>query len=69
MSLQTVNDLVVRGKAKLITAAVQEALNEGCDASEILATMISAKKFGICAQIIPADSTEGVGVALLAAAL
>lgn len=42
MSLQTVNDLVVRGKAKLITAAVQEALNEGCDASEILATMISA---------------------------
>ena len=42
MSLQNVNDLVIRGKAKLITAAVQEALDEGCEASEILTTMISA---------------------------
>ena len=42
MSLQNVNDLVTRGKAKLVPAAVQEALDEGLDATEILNTMISA---------------------------
>ena len=42
MSLQNVNDLVIRGKAKLIAAAVQEALDEGCEASALLETMISA---------------------------
>ena len=42
MSLQNVNDLVIRGKAKLIPAAVQEALDEGIAAPEILDTMISA---------------------------
>ena len=42
MSLQNVNDLVIRGKAKLVPAAVQEALDEGIAASEILDTMISA---------------------------
>ena len=31
MSIENVNDLVVRGKAKLVPAAVQEALDEGCD--------------------------------------
>ena len=42
MSLQNVNDLVIRGKARLVPAAVQEALDEGIAAPEILATMISA---------------------------
>ena len=42
MSLQNVNDLIIRGKAKLVSAAVQETLDEGVDASEILATMIAA---------------------------
>jgi len=42
MSLQNVNDLVTRGKAKLVPAAVQEALDEGLDATEILNTMIAA---------------------------
>lgn len=42
MSLENVKDLVTRGKAKLITAAVQEALDEGCNAEDILSTMISA---------------------------
>lgn len=34
--IQEVYDLVVRGKAKLIEAAVSEALEDGCDASELL---------------------------------
>ena len=42
MSLQNVNDLVTRGKAKLVPGAVQEALDEGLDATEILGTMIAA---------------------------
>jgi len=42
MSLENVKDLVTRGKAKLIAAAVQEALDEGCNAEDILNTMISA---------------------------
>lgn len=42
MSLENVHDLVVRGKAKLVPAAVQEALDEGLEASAILDTMISA---------------------------
>ena len=42
MSLENVHDLVVRGKAKLVPAAVQEALDEGVEASKILDTMISA---------------------------
>lgn len=42
MSLENVKDLVTRGKAKLIAAAVQEALDEGCNAEEILNTMIGA---------------------------
>lgn len=42
MSLENVHDLVVRGKAKLVPAAVQETLNEGVEASKILDTMISA---------------------------
>lgn len=42
MSLENVNDLVIRGKAKLIGGAVQEALDEGCDASAVLDTMIAA---------------------------
>ena len=42
MSLENVKDLVTRGKAKLIAAAVQEALDEGCNADDILNTMISA---------------------------
>lgn len=42
MSLKNVHDLVVRGKAKLVPAAVQETLDEGVEASKILDTMISA---------------------------
>lgn len=42
MSIEKVNDLVIRGKAKLVPAAVQEALDEGCEASVLLNTMISA---------------------------
>ncbi|MDO4867382.1 MAG: corrinoid protein [Clostridia bacterium] len=42
MSLQNVNDLITRGKAKLIPGAVQEALDEGIAAPEILDTMIAA---------------------------
>ena len=42
MSLQNVNDLVTRGKAKLVPAAVQEALDEGVQATDILSAMISA---------------------------
>ena len=42
MSLESVHDLVVRGKAKLVPAAVQETLDEGVEASKILDTMISA---------------------------
>ena len=39
---QEVYDLVVRGKAKLITAAVNEALEDGGDPTELLNSMISA---------------------------
>ena len=42
MSLENVHDLVVRGKAKLVPAAVQETLDEGVEASKILGTMTSA---------------------------
>ena len=42
MSIENVNDLVVRGKAKLVPAAVQEALDEGCDPNALLDTMIAA---------------------------
>ncbi len=42
MSIEKVNDLVTRGKAKLTPAAVQEALDEGCEATAILDAMISA---------------------------
>lgn len=42
MSLENVHDLVVRGKAKLVPAAVQETLDEGVEASKILDTMIAA---------------------------
>ncbi len=42
MSIENVHDLVVRGKAKLVPAAVQETLDEGVEASAILDTMISA---------------------------
>ena len=42
MSLQNVNDLVTRGKAKLVPAAVQETLDEGVAATDILSAMIDA---------------------------
>lgn len=42
MSLENVNHLVTRGKTKLIQNAVQECLDEGCDATSILNTMIDA---------------------------
>ena len=42
MSIEKVNDLVVHGKAKLVPAAVQEALDEGCEATAVLDAMISA---------------------------
>ena len=40
MSMEKVNDLVTRGKAKLVPAAVQEALDEGCEAGDFLDLMI-----------------------------
>lgn len=42
MSIERVNELVIKGKAKLIAAATQEALDEGCEATALLNTMISA---------------------------
>ncbi len=42
MSIENVKDLVVRGKSKLVGAAVQEALDEGVTAAEVLAAMIGA---------------------------
>ncbi len=42
MSIEKVNDLVVRGKAKLIAGAVQEAVDAGCAPESILAAMIGA---------------------------
>lgn len=42
MSIEKVNELVTKGKAKLVPAAVQEALDEGCEATAILDTMIAA---------------------------
>ena len=42
MSIEKVNELVVKGKAKLIAAAVQESLDEGCAPSDLLNAMISA---------------------------
>ena len=41
-SLQDVSDLVIAGKAKKVPAAVQEALDEGLDAKELLNVMIDA---------------------------
>lgn len=42
MSLENVKNLVNTGKAKLIAAAVQEALDEGCNATDVLSSMIEA---------------------------
>ena len=42
MAIEKVKDLVSRGKAKLTPAAVQEALDAGFDAGEILGKMIAA---------------------------
>ena len=40
--IQTVADNVIKGKSKVIAGLVQEALDAGCDASEILNAMIDA---------------------------
>lgn len=40
--IQTVADTIIAGKAKLVGGLVQEALDDGCDASEILNAMIDA---------------------------
>ena len=40
--IDEVKDLVIRGKAKLISKAVQEALDEGCVPVDVLNTMIDA---------------------------
>ena len=42
MSKQDVSNLVIAGKAKLVGAAVQETLDEGVPAADILAAMIDA---------------------------
>lgn len=42
MSIENVKELVVRGKYKIIDTAVREALDEGCEADELLACMIAA---------------------------
>ena len=39
--LNKVHDLVIRGKARLITAAVADALENGCAPADILSTMIA----------------------------
>ena len=39
--LNKVHDLVIRGKARLITAAVAEALENGCAPADILSTMVA----------------------------
>ena len=41
MSIENVKDLVIRGKSKLISAAVQEALDEGDAANGLLEAMIA----------------------------
>ncbi|MDC7291635.1 corrinoid protein [Blautia schinkii] len=40
--LEEVSVLITKGKAKLIGAAVQEALDDGCEATAVLDTMIDA---------------------------
>ena len=40
--IQTVADAVAAGKAKLVPGLVQEALDAGCNASELLNAMIDA---------------------------
>ena len=40
--IQTVADTIIAGKAKLVGGLVQEALDEGCDAAEVLNAMIDA---------------------------
>ena len=42
MSMEKVYDLVSRGKAKLVPAAVAEAIEAGCAPADVLSTMISA---------------------------
>ena len=42
MSKQNVSNLVIAGKAKLVGAAVQETLDEGVPAADILSAMIEA---------------------------
>ena len=42
MTLQTISDLVCSGKARKVPDAVQEALDEGIAAADILNTMINA---------------------------
>lgn len=39
---EKIKELIIGGKAKLIGAAVQEALDAGCNAAALLGTMISA---------------------------
>ena len=59
MAIQEVYELVERGKAKKVAAAVQEALDEGCDATAILNEgMIAAmdkvgEKFGAGEIFVP----------------
>ena len=40
--IQTVADTIIAGKANLVGGLVQEALDEGCDAAEVLNAMIDA---------------------------
>ena len=42
MAIEKVYDLVSRGKAKLVPAAVAEAIEAGCAPADVLSTMISA---------------------------
>ena len=42
MTLQEINTLVINGKTRVVPTAVQEALDEGVAAPEILETMIAA---------------------------
>ena len=67
MSIENVHDLVVRGKAKLVPAAVQETLDEGVEASKILDTMIEAMdvvgenfKNGVIFEVVGENFKNGV---------
>ena len=53
--IQEVYDLVVKGKAKVIAGAVQEALDAGCDHPEVLSKAMTAAM----AEVAPKSNEDG----------